>query len=239
MKTLIFDCGGVLAFPRLGDWNLPVRAAALLGAHAADLHTAKYLLAHRAASAWLDESKLVPDVETERELRRGYFSEMNQRMGWQLDAGTVGALGDDFTFNLDRYVFFDGVYDWLARWKADYRLALLSDAMPSMLEALKRQRIDGLFDAMVISTHIGAIKPDRRMYAAILQALGTQPEDCLFIDDKIENVEGALAVGMRAAQMAHPSFPPAAIWTGGAVVRGFADLDRQLSDGGLWKQAQL
>lgn len=234
MKTLIFDCGGVLAFPRLGDWNIPLRAPQILGSRAVDLHTSKYLLAHRAAAGWLDEAQLVPDVEAERKLRRGYIREVSRRMQWPLAPSDIDALGDDFTDNLDRYTFYDGVGDWLRRWKRDYRLGLLSDAMPSMLEALKREGLFELFDATVISTHVGAIKPDARMYNAILEALGERAEDCLFLDDKICNVEGALAAGMRAAQMAQPAYLPESIWDG-AVVRGFDDLDRQLADSKIWQ----
>ena len=31
MNNLIFDAGGVLVWPRLGQWNLPFRAAEILG----------------------------------------------------------------------------------------------------------------------------------------------------------------------------------------------------------------
>lgn len=235
MKTLIFDCGGVLAYPRLGEWNLPLRLAEILGARAKDIHTAKYLMAHRACIDWLDESRLVPDVEAERRLRRAYARDMNQRMGWRLTPAETDAIGDDFTDNLDRYAFFGGVNDWLEHWKRSYRLGLLSDAMPSMLEALKRQGLFDLFEVAIISTHVGAIKPDPRMFDAALRALGEPPEDCLFIDDRPCNVEGALAAGMRAVQMAHPGFPPEAIWPG-RVARGFDSLDRMLVDGAVWRQ---
>ena len=37
MNTLIFDAGGVLVYPRLGQWHLPYRAAEILGVHKLDL----------------------------------------------------------------------------------------------------------------------------------------------------------------------------------------------------------
>ena len=235
MKTLIFDCGGVLAFPRMGDWNLPLGAKAILGDRAREIHTAKYLSAHRQSMEWLDESRLVPDTEAERQLKCAYFREISRLMGWPLSPVQIGALGDDFTDNLDRYAFFAGVNDWLDRWKRDYRIGMLSDAMPSMVQALKRQGLYALFDAVVISTEVGAIKPDPRMYAAALDALDARAEDCLFIDDRPCNVEGALAAGMRAVRMIQPSFPPAGDWNGPAVL-GFEGLDALLADGSIWRQ---
>ena len=69
MKHLIFDCGGVLVYPRLGDWKLPYRLAEVLGARSKDIYTSRFLLAQRQCEEWLDEARLVPDLETERRLR--------------------------------------------------------------------------------------------------------------------------------------------------------------------------
>ena len=55
---LILDCGGVLVYPRLGDWKLPFGAEKLLGERANDLHTSKFTLAQRACADWLDEAML-------------------------------------------------------------------------------------------------------------------------------------------------------------------------------------
>ena len=71
MKCLIFDAGGVLVYPRMGDWNLSPRLAELLGPHAPDIHTAKYLSAHRACLDWLDESRLVHEFLYRRCLQQG------------------------------------------------------------------------------------------------------------------------------------------------------------------------
>lgn len=41
-------------------------------------------------------------------------------------------------------------------------------------------------------------KPDPRAFLLCLEALGTSPADCFFIDDKPENPEGARAAGLSA-----------------------------------------
>lgn len=101
---------------------------------------------------------------------------------------------------------------------------MLSDAMPSIKVFLKQYGILDDFDAAVISTEVGAIKPDPKMYAAILEALGAEPGDCLFADDKPENLEGAVAAGMKAVQMARAETLPRVLWDG-PVARDFAELD--------------
>ena len=224
MKYLIFDCGGVLVYPSRGEWNLPYGMAEILGDRAKDIGTDAYREAYRQSVHWLDETRLVPDVEAERELRLEHIRSMDARMGWGLTTEEPRRLADDFTDNILRYGMFEDVAPWLRRWKRRYSLGMLSDAMPSILGFLEQFGILNLFDAAVISTQVGAIKPDGRMYAAILKALDARPGDCLFVDDRASNLEGAVAVGMHAVQMARPEFPPDVLWDG-PVARSFEALN--------------
>ena len=225
MKHLIFDCGGVMVWPRLGEWNIPFGALEILGPRARDLYTSKYLTAHRTAVHFLDEDQLVPNVEAERHLRRKYVLSMNDLMDWQLTTLDISRLADDFTDNINRYGLFEDVAPWLMRWKSRYSLGMLSDAMPSLVKFMDQWGLLSLFDATVISTQIGAIKPDPKMYEAILQKLNAEPADCLFVDDRAANLEGAIASGMKAVQMARPAFLPEVLWDG-PVVDSFEALDR-------------
>ena len=225
MKHLIFDCGGVMVWPRLGEWNIPFGALDILGPRARDIYTSKYLTAHRTAVHFLDEDQLVPNVEAERHLRRKYVLSMNDLMDWQLTTLDISRLADDFTDNINRYGLFEDVAPWLMRWKSRYSLGMLSDAMPSLIKFMDQWGLLSLFDATVISTQIGAIKPDPKMYEAILQKLNAEPADCLFVDDRAANLEGAIAAGMKAVQMARPAFLPEVLWDG-PVVDSFEALDR-------------
>jgi len=225
MKHLIFDCGGVMVWPRLGEWNIPFGALEILGPRARDLYTSKYLKAHRTAVHLLDEDQLVPNVETERQLRRKYIQSVNDLMDWRLPTLDISRLTDDFTDNINRYGLFEDVAPWLMRWKSRYSLGMLSDAMPSLIKFMDQWGLLSLFDATVISTQIGAIKPDPKMYEAILQKLNAEPADCLFVDDRAANLEGAIAAGMKAVQMARPAFLPEVLWDG-PVVDSFEALDR-------------
>lgn len=225
MKHLIFDCGGVMVWPRLGEWNIPFGALDILGPRARDIYTLKYLTAHRTAVHFLDEDQLVPNVEAERQLRRKYVLSMNDLMDWKLTALDIARLADDFTDNINRYGLFEDVAPWLKRWKSQYSLGMLSDAMPSLVRFMDQWGLLSLFDATVISTQVGAIKPDPKMYDAILQRLNADPSDCLFVDDRATNLEGAIAAGMKAVQMARPAFLPQALWDG-PVVDSFEALDK-------------
>jgi putative hydrolase of the HAD superfamily len=56
------------------------------------------------------------------------------------------------------------------------------------------------FDLLVWSCQIGVVKPDPAIYRHMLAKLKTRPEEILFIDDKLPNVEAARALGIQTIQ---------------------------------------
>jgi HAD superfamily hydrolase (TIGR01509 family) len=57
-----------------------------------------------------------------------------------------------------------------------------------------------LFDKKIFSCEVGVIKPDHEIYKTCLNALNIPAEDCLFVDDALENVRAALDLDMHAVQ---------------------------------------
>jgi putative hydrolase of the HAD superfamily len=60
-------------------------------------------------------------------------------------------------------------------------------------------------DELLTSSHYGARKPDRRVFARVLAAHDTAPEDAFFADDLAINVEGAALVGITAHLYTEPA----------------------------------
>jgi putative hydrolase of the HAD superfamily len=56
------------------------------------------------------------------------------------------------------------------------------------------------FDVLVWSFQLRMAKPDPAIYRYTLNKLGTQPEETLFIDDKLVNIEAAQALGMKGIE---------------------------------------
>ena len=54
------------------------------------------------------------------------------------------------------------------------------------------------FDRLILSHEVGHMKPDRRFYEACVTAANRPPSSCVFIDDLLENVEGARQAGLDA-----------------------------------------
>ena len=57
--------------------------------------------------------------------------------------------------------------------------------------------IKGLSDVVVYSHRVGCLKPERQIYEKALELSGTVPERTLFVDDRVENIDGARALGIN------------------------------------------
>jgi putative hydrolase of the HAD superfamily len=76
-------------------------------------------------------------------------------------------------------------------------LSLLSNAPHELADALGEHRALALFDHLMFSARIGAVKPEPAAFEAALRTMSLEPEQVVFIDDRQPNVEGAIACGLR------------------------------------------
>jgi epoxide hydrolase-like predicted phosphatase len=80
-----------------------------------------------------------------------------------------------------------------------YRIAILSnDAKESSDLRRTKHHFDEIFDAIIISCHYGVIKPNPEIYRFALNKLKALPEQSLFIDDRMENIESSRNLGINS-----------------------------------------
>lgn len=79
------------------------------------------------------------------------------------------------------------------------RIYVLSNASSSFYQYFTRSFPLDYFDGIVVSCDIHIIKPDIRIYRYLLEKYSLLPEECFFIDDVKENIEGAAKAGIRGA----------------------------------------
>ena len=78
-----------------------------------------------------------------------------------------------------------------------YKLYVLSNASKKFYKYFPRLVELDYFDGSVVSCDVHMIKPQPEIYQYLLEKYGLNPKECLFIDDREENVAGAKAVGMQ------------------------------------------
>ena len=92
--------------------------------------------------------------------------------------------------------------DWAAALQdAGLFTAILSNMGPDVLRTM-RQEFSWLahFNHLTWSCELGIAKPDPAIYTLTCEALGVQPGEALFLDDKLPNIHGAENVGLHAIQ---------------------------------------
>lgn len=62
----------------------------------------------------------------------------------------------------------------------------------------------GWFEDVVVSGKIGIVKPNAEIYQCLLERNQLIAQECLFIDDRLENVEGAKKLGIEAIHYRSP-----------------------------------
>ncbi len=73
-------------------------------------------------------------------------------------------------------------------------VCLLSNALPNLFDTAKGLVAD---DKIFVSYELGLLKPDVKIYEQILKLLKAKPEEVIFIDDKLKNVEAAKLIGIN------------------------------------------
>ena len=180
VTTLIFDWGGV--FQRTEDYTPRQELAGELG---------------------IDEPALERAVFGGSAMKGASLGTLAAKEAWQMVVAKTG-YGKDVLSFVQRFFAGDRVDQrlvQLVRWERarGLRVGLLSNAPPGLVTEdgiAGRWGMEGLFDAQVFSYQVGVLKPDKRIFEAALYALSTTPSESVFIDDFIENIVGAQAIGL-------------------------------------------
>ena len=85
-----------------------------------------------------------------------------------------------------------------------FRLCLLSNTNPFMLEYVRSSAFDGAghpldyyFDALYVSCECRMMKPEAAIFHHVLQQEHIRPEEVLFIDDSPRNISAAKSLGIQ------------------------------------------
>lgn len=91
------------------------------------------------------------------------------------------------------------LFDYIAKeLKPKYKIAILSNAGADRTVELFGEERAELFDEVVLSFQIGAVKPDAHAYETTASRLGVAADECIFIDDQERYCVAAEQIGMKA-----------------------------------------
>jgi putative hydrolase of the HAD superfamily len=81
-----------------------------------------------------------------------------------------------------------------------FMAALNNESLPINQYRIERFDLRRYFRCFFSSCYLGVRKPDPKIYELALHVTQARPEDCLFIDDRPENLEPARRLKMRAVR---------------------------------------
>lgn len=131
-----------------------------------------------------------------REREEQYWLEYHERLLTHLDDNVemAGDLARETLYTRHVEAFAE-VKEVLGTLRGRVRLGVISNALPSLSEALDFLRLHSYFDEIINSSLVNVWKPDRRIYQIALERLGVTPQKSIFVDDLEENVAAAEELG--------------------------------------------
>ena len=144
---------------------------------------------------WLWDSGLEDRFERGEIDAVGVRDELQRHVETEIDvADLMRAASDIFTLN-------EPLMPVLERLRqAGHRLIVLSNTCPPHVDWIGTQfSLLERFDDCVFSYEVGTMKPSPEIYRVAVEAAGCEAAECFFVDDLLENVEAARALGLDGA----------------------------------------
>jgi putative hydrolase of the HAD superfamily len=197
VQAIFFDAGNTLFHTSFGRRERIRRALASKG-------LAFTLEAVEKGVSQVEGELLGPDKprigteEEEAHFWQRYYPGLLEALGIRDERGELARYLKRETLYIKWCVVYPEVHAVLGALQGRYRLGLISNAYPSMREALDHLALSGYFQSIVISAEVGVRKPDPLIYQTALESLGVAAEDSIFVDDTERNVLAAEEMGMTA-----------------------------------------
>ena len=204
IKAILFDAGRVLNSPRTGHWFIPPNFYNYVNRDVFESIPDESLdMAFRKGMDYLESKNLiVNEVEELEHFCHFYRLFLLELPGIGLCEYEVKKIAEDTVLNDEKFFFFQDVFEVIPRLRQKYLLGVVSDTWPSLDRVFKNVGLREYFSTFVMSSILGVIKPHELMYKTALEELGLRPEEALFIDDSMRNLEGAKKLGIQTILMA-------------------------------------
>jgi epoxide hydrolase-like predicted phosphatase len=178
IKAVIFDLAGVVLFPIRGTFNS--------------------LLAERLVVTVEGVNRVMNDPIN-------YLWDINEVSDEEFYDHLLTELGQPLEkkaiirkFVIDDFYIDQEMLTLIRELRKTCTTALLTNFPAHIHDFMKRSwHVGGAFDHIIVSADVKLIKPDPRIYQLTLDRIGCQAHEAVFIDDRKNNVEAAVAMGFK------------------------------------------
>ena len=194
-KYIILDFGKVIAGPTTGYWDITPKFLELIDINKIDID--KFFEIRKKYGDILSEK--VVNLEEEFDMFFRFYKSILDELNISEDISKEIAY--DRTYNTDKYSLYDNIYNELDSLKEKYKLLLLTDNWPCVIDYLNKYNLEDYFDKIYISSFYGVEKKDKLFFNYPIKDYNIKNGEALFIDDNELNLDIALEKGLDVILM--------------------------------------
>jgi putative hydrolase of the HAD superfamily len=196
IKAVLFDSGDTLLEPVGGAWWPRPALRAMLDQSAPLVEPDRLSAALDRGMEFLDTHHHVETEDDEIAQFREYYAIVLGGLDLDASSETIEKLAQA---QIEQRPFPDTRRALEELRRAGLKLGIVSNAWPSLERTYRELGLRDFFDALVISSKLGCLKPDLRIYRVAVEQMGVDPKSILFVDDDAEYVRAAESLGMIGA----------------------------------------
>ena len=162
-KYIILDFGKVIAGPTTGHFDITPKFLELIDMNKIDMN--KFNLLRKKYQDILSEK--VTNLEEEYNMFFRFYDGILSGLNYSKDI--ADKIAYDRTYNFEKYTLYDNIYNELNILKENYKLILLTDNWPCVINYLNKYKIHNYFDKIYISSIYGVEKKTK--YSLIIHLM--------------------------------------------------------------------
>lgn len=181
IEAILFDSGKVLNAPKTGHWFISTNFFNHVNKTIFDkISMEKRNRAFSIASDYINSITMIKTREEEYEHFRKYYDIFSKTLPeLQIQDEAVDGLAKDLVYNTEKYKFFEDAIHVIPILYDKYKLAVVSDAWPSLKEVFVYANFYSYFSSFIISSVIGLTKPNENMYLSALNEINVSPDKAI------------------------------------------------------------
>ena len=199
IKAILFDSGRVLNKPRTGHWFMAPNFFKFVNKdkfEALDINLIEEAFC-KGDKYFHNHPLILTEVEELDHFVEFYNIFAKALPGLGISTDYILEIARDTVYNDEKFEFFQDVFEVIPKLSQRYKLGVVSDTWPSLERVFKNAGLREYFSSFVMSSVLGVLKPHELMFNTALSELNIKPEEAIFIDDNIVNVEAAIKLGMQ------------------------------------------
>ena len=188
----------VLAYPTTGNWHITPKFLELIDVNKIDVERLKRAIRENKEIL----NRKILNLEEEYNMFLEFYSKILLEVKYpDYNIEICKKIAYNRTYENDKYKPYNGIKEELKELSLKYKLLLLSDNWPDVINSLKEYEIYNLFEKIYVSSIYGQLKKDGDFFDNPINDFKIIDGEAVFIDDSEKLLEIAKSKGLKVKLM--------------------------------------